>query len=285
MKYEDLKLKDGSTFPKLGLGTWYLGETPSTYEEEKNAIITGIKEGIKLIDTAEMYGNGLSEQLVGDAIKDFNRDDLYLVSKVLPSNAGGRKLEKSLDATLKRLGTDHLDCYLYHWRGSFPLDETVDRMEEMVEKGKILRWGVSNFDTADMEELLEVPNGRNCVVNQVLYHLGSRGIEYDLLPYMKEEGIGVMAYCPLAQGGSLRRQLMSNATLQEVAKKYDISVMQLLLAFVMHIDNVSAIPRSGNASHVLANAKMRDIVLSDEDYKLVSSQFPAPNHKTFLDVV
>jgi len=285
LQYKDLKLKDGSAFPKLGLGTWTLGDDPSRFEEEKAAIRAGINEGIYLIDTAEMYGNGLSEELVGAAIKGLNRDELYLVSKVLPENAGGNKLEASLDASLKRMGTDYLDMYLYHWRGQYPLAETVERLEDMVRKGKILRWGVSNFDTADMKELLSFPAGKNCMVNQVLYHLGSRGIEYELLPFLKEEGIPVMAYCPLAQAGSLKDKLVDNPVLKEVASAYGITVMQLLLAFVMRMENVSAIPKSGKKSHVIANARVRDIYLSDEDYKRVSDEFPAPTSKVRLDVV
>ncbi|MCR5770654.1 MAG: aldo/keto reductase, partial [Butyrivibrio sp.] len=173
MKIETLKLWDGSSFPKFGLGTWYLGLDPSKQKEEMEALLAGINEGVTMIDTAEMYGDGLSEELVGQAIKGMDRESLYLVSKVLPTNAGGDRLEKSLDASLKRMGTDHLDMYLYHWRGSYLLEETVDKMEEMAQKGKILHWGVSNFDTDDMIELLNVPNGDHCAVNQVLYHLGS----------------------------------------------------------------------------------------------------------------
>ena len=155
----------------------------------------------------------------------------------------------------------------------------------MVKKGKILRWGVSNFDTDDMEELFSVPGGKNCCVNQVLYHLGSRGIEFELLPFLKKNGIPVMAYCPLAQGGSLRNELLNNPVLKEVANKYGVTVMQLLLMFVLHDDNVSAIPRSGNASHVKQNAEAAGMKLLDEDFKLISDAFPAPDHKTYLDVV
>ncbi|MCR5546151.1 MAG: aldo/keto reductase [Lachnospiraceae bacterium] len=285
MEEKYITLWDQSQFPKFGMGTWFLGENQSTRQAEIEALRTGLKEGVSMIDTAEMYGDGRSEKLVGEAISGVSRDSLYLVSKVLPSNAGGSRLEKSLDASLKRLGVDHLDMYLYHWRGSYALEETVDKMEEMVKKGKILHWGVSNFDTDDMEELLSVPNGNHCSVNQVLYHLGSRGIEYDLLPFLKKQNIPVMAYCPLAQGGSLRNQLLSNPVLKEVAEKYGISVMQLLLVFVMQDEFVAPIPRSGNPDHVMQNIKALEVELSEEDYKKVSNAFPAPNHKTYLDVV
>ncbi len=285
MEEKYITLWDQSQFPKFGMGTWFLGENQSTRQAEIEALRTGLKEGVSMIDTAEMYGDGRSEELVREAISGVKRESLYLVSKVLPSNAGGSRLEKSLDASLKRLGVDHLDMYLYHWRGSYALEETVDKMEEMVKKGKILRWGVSNFDTDDMEELLGVPNGNHCSVNQVLYHLGSRGIEFDLLPFLKEKKIPVMAYCPLAQGGSLRNQLLSNPQLKEVAEKYGISVMQLLLVFVMQDEFVAPIPRSGNPDHVKQNIKALEVELSEEDYKKVSDAFPSPNHKTYLDVV
>lgn len=281
----DLKLKDGSSFPRLGMGTWFLGENPGTHEEEIKALRTGLDEGLTLIDTAEMYGNGLSEKLIGEAISGRSRDSLYLVSKVLPSNAGGDRLERSLDATLKRLGTDHLDMYLYHWRGGYALEETVYCLEKMVRKGKILRWGVSNFDTDDMEELLSVPGGENCCVNQVLYHLGSRGIEFELLPFLKEEGIPVMAYCPLAQAGSLKSRLLTSPVLKTVADKYGVSVMQLLLMFVLHNQNVCAIPRSGKASHVKQNIQAASIDFKEEDFRIISEAFPAPTHKTYLDIV
>lgn len=285
MIYKDLILKDGSKLAKLGLGSWNLAMNLSKREDEIEAIRRGISEGINLIDTAEMYGNGASESLIAEAIKGINRNELYLVSKVLPENAGGNRLETSLDASLKRLNTDYLDLYLYHWRGDYPLEETVDKLEEMVKKGKILRWGVSNFDIDDMKELLAIPAGKNCMVNQVLYHLGSRGIEYELLPFLKKERIPVMAYCPLAQAGSLKDKLVDNPVLKEVASAYGITVIQLLLAFVMRMENVSAIPKAGKISHVIANARVRDIYLSDEDYKRICDEFPAPTSKVRLDVV
>ena len=154
-----------------------------------------------------------------------------------------------------------------------------------MKKGKILRWGVSNFDIDDMKELLAIHAGKNCMVNQVLYHLGSRGIEYDLLPFLKKERIPVMAYCPLAQAGSLKDKLVDNPVLKEVASAYDITVMQLLLAFVMRMENVSAIPKAGKSSHVIANARVRDIYLSDEDYKRICDEFPASTSKVRLDMV
>ena len=162
---------------RLGMGTWCLGDRPETRSEEIAALRYGLEQGITIIDTAELYGGGRSERLVGEAVKPFAREEIYLVSKVLPANAGRRRLEQSLDASLKALQTDYLDMYLYHWRGSTPLQETVDALEAAAAKGKIKSWGVSNFDLEDMQELLEdTDGGGRCRTNQVLYHLGSRGI-------------------------------------------------------------------------------------------------------------
>lgn len=278
-------LKSGDRMPRFGMGTWYLGESKQKEKEELKALQTGIEAGIKLIDTAEMYGNGKSERLIGKAVASCQRENLFLVSKVLPSHAGERQIFSSLDETLRRLRTDYLDLYLLHWRGSVPLQETVCCMEELVKSGKIKQWGVSNFDTEDMEELYRIPNGNNCAVNQVLYHMGSRGVEYDLLPWLKRHHIPLMAYCPLAQAGELRTGMLQHPVLEQVAKKYSASKLQILLAFVLHDKDIIAIPRSGKAEHVLENWKAKDIVLKEEDYRALESAFPAPNHKTYLDIV
>lgn len=191
-----VRLKDGALMPKLGQGTWFLGEDKSKEQDEIKSIKIGIENNMTLIDTAEMYGEGLAEELVGKAIKGYDREKLFLVSKVYPHNAGRRNIFRSCENTLKRMGVEYLDLYLLHWRGAVPLSETVECMEELVKKGKIKRWGVSNFDIDDMKELMTVKDGDKCVVNQVLYHLGSRGIEYSLYPWMKEHNIPVMAYLP-----------------------------------------------------------------------------------------
>lgn len=280
-----ITLKNGLSIPRLGMGTWYLGEKLSVREEEIEALQRGIDCGMTLIDTAEMYGNGLSEQLVGQAVKGYRREDLFLVSKVLPQNAGESRIRRSLNHTLRMIRTDYLDLYLLHWRGSIPLAETVRCMEELVKEGKIRAWGVSNFDTDDMEELFAIPGGENCAVNQVLYHLGSRGIEYSLKPWMDAHGVALMAYCPLAQAGSLRRELMAHPVLNKIAGAHHITVIQLLLAFVLHKENVTAIPRSGNAAHVQANAETMEIRLSEEEWVEIDHAFPAPEYKCCLDIV
>lgn len=271
--------------PRLGMGTWMLGEHLSIYQQEKKALQAGLDAGFTLIDTAEMYGNGLSEKLIGDTIQGYSREKLFLVSKVYPHNAGRPQIYDSIDQTLHNLKTDYLDMYLLHWRGSIPLEETVDAMEELVKKGKIRSWGVSNLDTSDMKELFSVPNGDHCQVDQVLYHLGSRGIEYDLMPWLEEHQTPIMAYCPLAQAGSLQRSLLKNKEVQKIAKARGITPMQVLLAFVLRKDQVIAIPRSGRTEHVLQNWTVKDIILTDEEYAALDRAFPAPEHKTYLDIV
>jgi len=280
-----VQLKDGSSIPRLGMGTWYLGENPGTRQRKIDAIQAGLDAGIQLIDTAEMYGNGASEQLVGQAMEKYKRGDIFLVSKVLPYNAGAKNIQKSVDRSLAYLRTDYLDLYLLHWRGSIPLRETVACMEELVAQGKIRRWGVSNFDLDDMKELMRVSDGEKCAVNQVLYHLGSRGVEYDLLPWQEEQGIPMMAYCPLAQAGTLRRELLKNPVLRQTAEKYHITIMQLLLLFVLRRESVITIPRSGKKEHVLQNWDAREVQIAEDDWKVIDRAFPASTRKMPLDIV
>ena len=285
MQNKFITLKDGSQMPRLGMGAWCLGDDPAVRSQEMEALQAGIDAGMTLIDTAEMYGSGRSESLVGEVIKGYDRKKLFLVSKVYPYNAGKGSIENSVENSLKRLGTDYLDLYLLHWRGSIPLSHTVQCMEELVRQGLIKNWGVSNFDTDDMEELMTVPDGEKCAVNQVLYHLGSRGIEFDLMPWMEKNNIPVMAYCPIAQAGALRSSLIKNIVLNKIAEKYGISVVQLLLMFVLNRDNVIAIPRSSKKEHVLENSKALDLELSREDLALMDREFPPPSKKTYLDIV
>lgn len=280
-----IQIRNGSKIPRLGMGTWCLGDNRERRHVEIEALQAGIDAGLTLIDTAEMYGDGRAEELIGEAIKGYDREKLFLVSKVYPHNAGKGKIENSIKNSLKRLGTDYLDMYLLHWRGSIPLSHTVECMEKLVKQGFIRTWGVSNLDTDDMDELMSVPNGRNCAANQVLYHLGSRGIEYDLFPWQKEHDIPIMAYCPLAQAGTLKRSLLSNPLLNSIAEKYGISVMQLLLLFAMRHENIIAIPRSSKKEHVIDNIRVLDLELRNEDLALMDQEFPPPTKKVSLDVV
>lgn len=282
---EYIKLSSGQRMPRLGIGTWCLGENKRLEKIEIKALRAGIDAGMQLIDTAEMYGEGKSEKLIGKAIQGYDRKNLFLVSKVYPHNAGKAHIFQNLERTLRNLETEYLDLYLLHWRGSVPLSETVSCMERLVKEGKIKSWGVSNFDTDDMEELFSVPGGSHCAVNQVLYHLGSRGVEYELLPWLTEHQIPLMAYCPLAQAGELKNSLLKSAVVQNVARRNGITAMQVLLAFVLYKENVIAIPRTRNAEHMLANWEVRNISLSEEEYCELDQAFPAPGYKTYLDIV
>jgi len=277
-------LTDGTAVPKLGQGTWYMGENSKRTQEEIDALKLGIELGMTLIDTAEMYGEGKAELIVGEAIKGC-RDKVFLVSKVYPHNAGLNKISKSCEASLKRMKTDYLDLYLLHWRGGVPLEETIDGMERLIKAGKILRWGVSNFDTHDMQELTMLPKGKRCFVNQVLYHLGSRGIEYDLLDFQKQNNMPVMAYCPIAQAGSLRRGLLENQIVKDLADKYRVNPVQILLSWCMRAGDVIAIPKAANINHVLENARSNTFTLTAEDLLKLDAAYPKPNKKVSLDMV
>lgn len=279
-----VKLPDGTQVPRLGQGTWFMGDNPSKRQEEISSLQLGVELGMNMIDTAEMYGDGRSESLVGEAIRGI-RDQVFLVSKVYPHNAGLKRITESCEASLKRLGTDHLDLYLLHWRGSIPFSETVEGMERLVEQGKIARWGVSNLDTSDMKELSKVAKGTNCVTNQVLYHLGSRGIEYDLLPWQRERSMPIMAYCPLAQGGSLRLGLTENKTVERIAQEHGVQPLQILLAWCIRSGDVIAVPKASTCDHVLQNAAAGAIQLTADDLDQLDQAFPAPTRKLPLDIV
>lgn len=277
-------LSDGGALPKLGMGTWYLGEGRRPAAEEEAALLAGIDAGLRLIDTAEMYGSGAAEELIGRVLKQRPRDDLFLVSKVYPHNAGRRQIFRACENSLRRMGTDHLDLYLLHWRGTIPLQETVDCMEQLVQEGKIRRWGVSNFDLEDMQALFQCHDGDHCAVNQVLYHLGSRGIEVALRPWMKERSVITMAYCPLAQAGRLRQGLLQDPAVQEAARQLGLSPAQVLLAFVLQQHQISAIPRSGSVTHTRENAAMEGFVLPPEVLDSLNRSFPVPDHRVPLDM-
>jgi diketogulonate reductase-like aldo/keto reductase len=279
-----ITLSDGTTLPRIGQGTWYMGDHPSKKAEEIRTLQLGVELGLSLIDTAEMYGDGRSETLVGEAVAGI-RDRVFLVSKVYPHHAGLKHIARSCEDSLQRLQTDHLDLYLLHWRGSVPLSETVEGMEKLVEAGKIRRWGVSNLDIADMKELFRAAKGTHCVTNQVLYHLGSRGIEYDLLPWHREHRIPIMAYCPLAQAGALRKGLVEHQVVKEIAESHQVQPLQLLLAWCIRSDDVIAIPKASSEKHVIQNAAVGSMQLTDEDLKRLDDVFLKPTRKVSLDIV
>ncbi|WP_047014068.1 aldo/keto reductase [Paenibacillus sp. IHB B 3415] len=281
---DTILMPDGAVLPRLGQGTWTMGEHAANRAEEIAALRHGVELGMNLIDTAEMYGDGRSEELVGEAVQGI-RDKVFLVSKVYPHNAAGAALIRSCEASLKRLGTDHLDLYLLHWRGTLPLEETVEGMEALVASGKIARWGVSNFDTPDMQELLRIPGGNHCAVNQVLYHLGSRGIEHELLPWLSGHKIPVMAYSPLAQAGTLRKGLTENETVQRIARNHEATPLQILLAWSIREAAVMAIPKAGTRQHVEENAAAGKLVLTSDELWQLDDAFPQPSWKVPLDMI
>lgn len=221
---------------------------------------------------------------MGEAIDGTDRDSLFLVSKVLPSNADKHRMRSACENTLKRMKISYLDLYLYHWRGSTPLSETVDCFEELVKEGLIKAWGVSNFDIDDMIELYNTPGGKNCVVNQVLYHIASRGIEYSLMPWMNENNVALMSYCPLAQAGSLKRELFSSDVLNSIAKKHNCDITQVMLAWNIRGGNTVAIPRTGNKTHTVLNAASDNIVLDNNDFEEIDRAFRPPIRKEALDI-
>ncbi len=286
----ELLLPDGSKMPRLGQGTWQMGEDDEQSEREIHGLQYGIRQGLRLIDTAEMYADGKAENITGNAIGAFARESLYLVSKVYPQNANRHRIYSSLARSLKLLGTDYLDLYLLHWREDADLAEVVYCMEDLKRQGKIRRWGVSNFDVQDMEDLWKVPDGRNCCTNQILYNLGCRGIEYDLIPWQRAHHVPFMAYSPVGQAGALTTQdgvskkaLMTDANVQEVARRKGISVVQLLLAFVLREADFTAIPKAVGEDHIDENIAALDIDLNAEDLEQLSRSFPAPKQKVRME--
>ena len=272
-----VRLPNGITMPTLGQGTWFMGESSSAKKEEIAALQHGIGLGMTLIDTAEMYASGGAEKVTGEAIAG-RRDKIFLVSKVLPGNASRKGTVAALERSLQRLKTDYLDLYLLHWRGSYPLSETFEAMEQLVDAGKIRAYGVSNFDLDDMEEAAQYDNGNICV-NQVLYNLASRGIEWDLLPWQKKRNIPVMAYSPLYQ-----TRLLKSSGLKRVAEKLSITPAQLALAWLLHQGTVP-IPKSSSLRRVEENRKAWDITLDQSVLDELDAIFPPPDHKMPLDVL
>lgn len=257
---------DGGAMPVLGLGTWRMGERKSDAAAELAALKLGLELGLNLIDTAEMYGNGGAETIVGQAIAG-RRDETFLVSKVLPQNASRAGTVKACEASLRRLGTDRLDLYLLHWAGSHPLDGTIEAFEQLKHAGKILRWGVSNFDFAETEPLA----GAAVASNQVLYNLARRGIEFDLLPWCRARKIPVMAYSPIEQG-----RILNNRTLVSLAQARGCSAAQLALAWVLKQEGVVTIPKASTLAHVRENRAALDMALSNAESVALDNAFPPP---------
>lgn len=276
MKY--VELVGGEKVPALGLGTWKMGVGDADEAAQLRALQTGIAQGMTLIDTAEMYGDGRSEQLVAKAIAG-QRDKIFLVSKVLPQNAGRQGTVKACEASLRRLNTDVLDLYLLHWRGSHRLADTFAAFEALKAAGKIRYYGVSNFDVDDLEDLnAEVPKN-SCAANQVMYNLSGRGIEWDLYPKCRKDRMAVMAYCPLGQG-----RLLNNPGLAPIAQKHNVANAAIVLAFTLRLPGMISIPKSSHEKRILENAAAADLVLDAEDLKNLDQIFPPPRGKVSLAI-
>jgi diketogulonate reductase-like aldo/keto reductase len=262
--------------PALGVGTWRMGENGSRCRDEVAVLKLAIDLGLTLIDTAEMYGEGGAEKIVGEAVAG-RREEVFIVSKVYPHNASARLMPQACERSLKRLGTDRLDLYLLHWRGSHPLAETVETFERLKQQGKIHRWGVSNFDVSDMKELASLPAGGKCIANQVLYSLEERGIEWQLLPECRKAQIAIMAYCPLGQG-----RLVAHKALAPLARKHEVTPAAIALAWLLSKPGVIAIPKTTHAERMRDNAKAGDVVLDAEDLAALDAAFPPPRRKNAL---
>jgi len=265
--------------PALGLGTWTMGEQRSRGQREADALALGIDLGMTLVDTAEMYGEGGAEKVVGRAISG-RRDRVFVVSKVYPHNAGRKSAIAACERSLRRLATDRLDLYLLHWRGTIPLAETVGAFERLRADGKIVRWGVSNFALADMRELFALPEGPHCATNQVLYHLAERGIEWDLLPWMRERRMPVIAYSPLGQGA-----LLGQSKLVAIARRLGTTPAQVALAWLLRRPDVIAIPESADPAHVRANRSAAGLRLDAPTLRELDTAFPPPTGPTSLAVI
>ena len=273
-----VELPGGERVAALGQGTWMMGERTERRADEITALREGVDLGMTLIDTAEMYGEGAAEELIGEALGPV-RDRLFLVSKAYPQNASRTRLAVACEASMKRLLTDRIDLYLLHWRGSVPLGETVEAMEALQSAGKIRHWGVSNLDTDDMEELAAV-GGNGCAVDQILYNLTRRGPEHDLLPWLATHGIPAMAYSPVEQG-----RLIASQTLRGVAERIRATPAQVALAWVMRREGVIAIPKAGTVAHVRENHAAVDLVLSDADLAALDHAFPSPHRRRPLEML
>ena len=272
-------LPSGEAVQVLGQGTWKMGEDSRRRADEVNALKLGLDLGLTLIDTAEMYASGGAEEVVAEAIAG-RRAEVFVVSKVLPSNASRAGVQRACENSLKRLRTDRIDLYLLHWPGSVPLAETVEAFEALKKAGKIRHWGVSNFDTEDMEDLAGLPDGGNVQTNQVLYNLIRRGLEFDLAPWSRKRGIPLMAYSPVEQGALAR-----NARLDAVAARHNATPAQIALAWVMHQEGVIAIPKASSQEHVRQNFAALDIKLTGEDLADLDRAFPPPTRKRGLEMI
>ncbi|UQS86926.1 aldo/keto reductase [Nicoliella spurrieriana] len=279
-----INFKDAK-IPAIGMGTWHMGSDRAAYAQQKATLQYGIEHGATVIDTAEQYGDGDSERLVGDVIKDFDRSQLFVISKFYPFHAERKQMQRALDASLKRLGTDYLDLYLYHWPGSTPLAEVVANMEAMQQSGKVKHWGVSNFDLSDMQDLWSVPGGQHVMANEDLYNIGSRGIDFDLLPWQREHNVPLIAYAPVDEADGRGANLTKQRALVEVAKRHAVTPFQIMLAWAIRDGQTLAIPQTSSEQHMQENIAAGDIELTTDDLQLLDQAFPKPTRHQSLDII
>ncbi|GAA1312549.1 aldo/keto reductase [Pseudonocardia xinjiangensis] len=272
-------LPSGEQVAALGQGTWYLGDDPRRRADEIAALRLGLDLGLSVVDTAEMYGDGASEELVGEAVAG-RRDEVFLVDKVLPHHATRAGTVRACQESLRRLRTDRIDLYLLHWRGRVPLAETLAGFADLFDAGAIRYWGVSNLDRDDMEQLYGLPGGHAVATDQVLYNLTRRGPEYDLLPWCGEHRVPVMAYSPIEQG-----RLLGEPGLTEVARRHGATPAQVALAWVLHRDAMIAIPKAADPEHVRENAAARDLALTADDLETLDAAFPPPRRPQPLEML
>lgn len=268
-----VKFPSGETVPALGQGTWTMGDSASRRKTEVAALRLGIDLGMTLIDTAEMYASGGAEEVVGEAISG-RRDEVFIVSKVMPGNASRRGTVAACEKSLKRMKLDHIDLYLLHWPGAAPISETVDAFTTLKQAGKIRCWGVSNFDVEEMEEVVSLSDGGAVASNQVMYNLKRRGIEFDLIPWCAQRGIPIMAYSPLDQG-----KLLKSRELEDIAARHKATTAQVALAWLLQQEQVMVIPKAGSDAHVRENHGALSVKLDAKDLAALDRAFPPPAKK------
>ena len=280
MNMPQITLPSGEQVPAYGQGTWHMGETRTRFADEAAALKLGIDLGVTLIDTAEMYGNGVAEEIVAEAAKG-RRDKLFIVSKVLPYNASKRGAVEACERSLKRLKTDHIDLYLLHWRGSYPFAETLAAFDKLKQQGKIRHHGVSNFDRRDMEEWAKISGGDMVASNQILYNLTRRGPEWEVIPWCRQRNVSIMAYSPIEQG-----RMLGHAALGEVAGRHDgATAAQVALAWLLRRDGMIVIPKASNKDHVRENVGALDLTLTNQDMADLDKAFPPPKGRTALGML
>jgi diketogulonate reductase-like aldo/keto reductase len=273
------KFPSGEEVPVLGQGTWGLGERSANRQDEIDALRFGIDIGMTLIDTAEMYGDGAAEELIGEAIEG-RREGVFIVDKVFPHNATRKGTVAACERSLRRLATDRIDLYLLHWRGAVPLEDTLAAFDDLQRAGKIRHWGVSNFDVPDMEQVARVSGGAAVSSNQVLYNLTRRGIEYDLMPWCEQHGVPLMAYSPLEQG-----RLMGHPAIRRIADAHAATPAQVALAWVLRKEHLIAVPKASTPGHVKQNRAALDIHLTPDELAALDRAFPPPSHKMPLEMI